>query len=313
VCYGITPLTGCILSALPLEDKDWNRDTFVESSWQETRNMNIDRRTVESFGQEWTRFDQSALSVLEREELFQKYFGIFPWHSLPPNAQGFDLGCGSGRWAALVAPRVGQLHCIDASEAALSIAQKTLGSETNCVFHHAGVDAIPLPDSSMDFGYSLGVLHHVPDTQAGIRSCVAKLKVGAPFLIYLYYALDNKPWWFRAAWKATDAARKRIADLPERQKEFVCDVTAAGIYWPLARASKVMEQVGLDVGNMPLSAYRTSSFYTMRTDARDRFGTRLEQRFTRVEIEMMMISAGLTDIRFRDDVPYWCAVGTKSA
>ena len=49
----------------------------------------------------------------------------------------------------------------------------------------------------------------------------------------------------------------------------------------------------------------------MRTDSRDRFGTPLEQRFTRNEIAAMMESAGLDDVRFSDRAPFWCAVGIK--
>ena len=48
----------------------------------------------------------------------------------------------------------------------------------------------------------------------------------------------------------------------------------------------------MNVGNIPLSAYRTKSFYTMRTDSLDRFGTRLEHRFTKEKIEAMMRSMG---------------------
>jgi len=50
----------------------------------------------------------------------------------------------------------------------------------------------------------------------------------------------------------------------------------------------------------------------MRTDARDRFGTPLEQRFTRKQIESMMQSAGLIDIKFSESAPYWCVVGLKA-
>jgi hypothetical protein len=50
----------------------------------------------------------------------------------------------------------------------------------------------------------------------------------------------------------------------------------------------------------------------MRTDALDRFGTRLEQRFTRDEIKQMMRNAGLENIRFSDSKPFWVAVGFKS-
>ena len=49
----------------------------------------------------------------------------------------------------------------------------------------------------------------------------------------------------------------------------------------------------------------------MRTDALDRFGTRLEQRFTKNQIQKMMEVAGLRDIVFSNKVPYWCAVGTR--
>jgi hypothetical protein len=49
----------------------------------------------------------------------------------------------------------------------------------------------------------------------------------------------------------------------------------------------------------------------MRTDALDRFGTRLERRFTADQIKDMMEKAGLNRIKFSDSAPYWCAVGYK--
>ena len=48
----------------------------------------------------------------------------------------------------------------------------------------------------------------------------------------------------------------------------------------------------------------------MRTDALDRFGTRLEKRFTRKEIAQMMKLAGLERIAFSDS-PCWCAMGYR--
>ena len=72
-----------------------------------------------------------------------------------------------------------------------------------------------------------------------------------------------------------------------------------------------MEKLNLNVSNFPLSSYKNLSFYTMRTDALDRFGTRLEQRFTRDEIKIMMENAGLENIKFSNSKPYWVAVGYK--
>lgn len=264
---------------------------------------------VDGFGDEWTRFDQSELSSEELKRLFESYFLIFPWEDLPEQATGFDLGCGSGRWAKLVAPRVGKLHLIDPSKA-IDVAKANLADIGNCEFHKAGVDEIPLPDGSCDFGYSLGVLHHVPDTEAGIRKCVSKLKKGAPFLLYLYYRFDNRPAWFRAIWMISDQFRRIVSRLPNGLRYLASQVLAAIVYYPLAKTAKILEKFGMSVGSFPLSQYRNSSFYVMRTDALDRFGTRLEKRFTKSEIAKMMIESGLKDIRFGDEI-FWTAVGTK--
>ena len=274
------------------------------------KSNNLDAKTVEGFGDEWERFDQSELSTAERKRIFNSYFSIFPWNTLPVNAVGFDLGCGSGRWAKEVALRVGKLHCIDPSSA-LAIAKQNLTDRINCEFHAASVDSIPLDDARMDFGYSLGVLHHVPDTAAGIAACVAKLKSGAPFLVYLYYAFDNKPMWFRVMWRASDVLRKVVSRLPHTLRFVASQILAVWVYWPLARSANVLEKLGVNVSNIPLSSYRKNSFYTMRTDALDRFGTQLEQRFTKKQIQEMMALAGLDRIEFSDAVPYWCAVGYK--
>ncbi len=170
---------------------------------------------------------------------------------------------------------------------------------------------MPIEDSSMDFGYSLGVLHHVPDTQAGIAACVKKLKPGAPFLVYLYYAFDNRPWWFRAIWRLSDVLRTMVSRFPHGLRYFSSQFLALLVYLPLARFSWVMEKAGIDVSNFPLSAYRNLSFYTMRTDALDRFGTRLEQRFSHEQIKSMMEQAGLERVEFSASEPFWCAVGYR--
>lgn len=273
--------------------------------------QNIDERVVAGFGREWATFDQSALPDAEHERLFAAYFSVFPFDRLPADAEGFDLGCGSGRWAAKVAPRVGTLHCVDPAAEALEVARRRMAGATNVRFHLASADTLPFADASQDFGYSLGVLHHIPDTQAALDDCVRKLKPGAPFLVYLYYRFDNKPAWFKAVWGASDVVRRGVAHLPFAARKGVTSAIAAAVYWPVARATRVAEALGVNVENIPLSPYRRSSFYSMRTDALDRFGTRLEQRFTRAEVEAMMRSAGLTDIRFSDDVPYWVACGIK--
>ncbi len=271
---------------------------------------NIDREVVAGFGDEWSRFDQTSLTEDELGRMFDNYFSIFPWERLPTDAVGFDLGCGSGRWAKLVAPRVAKLYLFDPSAEALEVARRNLASADNCVFEVAGADNIPLADESCDFGYSLGVLHHIPDTEAGLRACVAKLKKGAPFLLYLYYSFDNRPIWFRAVWRTSDIIRQGVCRLPHSLRYGISQVFALAVYLPLARSAWAAEKLGMNVANFPLSQYRHNSFYVMRNDALDRFGTRLEQRFSKAEITAMMERCGLGDIVF-STTSFWTAVGIK--
>lgn len=245
----------------------------------------------------------------EAYKVFEEYFAFFTWDALPAGAEGFDLGCGIGRWARFVAQRVGRLNCVDPS-AAIEVARRNLADVDNVSFHQASVDAPRLLPGSQDFGYSLGVLHHMPDTAAAIRSCVELLKPGG-LLLYLYYAFDNRPCWFRAIWGVSDVMRRVIVRLPPDLKHVVTDAIAALVYWPLSRLARGLEKLDFNVGSWPMACYWDHSFYTLRTDARDRFGTPLEQRFTKDVIAAMMRDAGLVDIRFSEAAPFWCAVGVK--
>ena len=53
---------------------------------------NKDQKTVDEFGDEWERFDQSQLSEDEHQELFNRYFSVFPWKKLPENPYSVAVG-----------------------------------------------------------------------------------------------------------------------------------------------------------------------------------------------------------------------------
>lgn len=265
---------------------------------------NIDSRTVKGFGQEWSTFSQEPLSHAERKELFSKYFSLVDWSRKPRRA--LDMGCGSGRWALLAAPMVDELVAVDASPDALAVARRnvTLG---NVCFVQATPEALPFPDEHFDLIFSIGVLHHVPDTEGAIRSLAQKLRSGGTLLLYLYYAFDFRPAWFKILWRTTNAARWLISRLPFPFRYGLSQIIAVCVYWPLARSAKYLPVPD----SWPLKFYANRSFYVMRTDALDRFGTRLEKRFTRKQIVAMLEAAGLAEIRFSETAPYWVSTAKK--
>lgn len=273
---------------------------------------NIDKLTVDGFGDEWKQFNQSTLSELELRKAWNQYFDIFPFNTLPDNSEGFDMGCGSGRWARFVAPRVGILNCIDPSSKALTVAKNNLNEFKNINFFEGSVSDNILKESSQDFGYSLGVLHHIPDTLEGIKDCSKLLKKDAPFLLYLYYNLENRPFFFRLLWKISNLLRKFLSILPHKLKYIITSLIAIFVYYPLARIALLAEKMNVDVSNFPLVDYRNKPFYFMQTDALDRFGTRLEKRFSKEDISFMLKESGFKNISFSEGLPYWVCISFKA-
>ena len=271
---------------------------------------NLDKKTVDSFSDQWVRYDQSGMENKEAYKIYKNYFSIFPWDKLPKSAEGFDMGCGTGRWAKFVAPKVRKLHCIDPSNA-IKVAKKKLKKFDNIEYHQKSLDDSGLKLKSQDFGYLLGVLHYVPDAKAAIKSCSKLLKPGAPILLYIYYSLDNRPLWFKWLWVMSNFIRLIISKLPKFFNFLICDIIAFFIYYPFARISLMVEKIGIDCKNFPLHFYRNLSFYVMRTDSRDRFGSPLEKRYSKNEIRQMMTDAGLEKIKFKNSVPFWTVVGFK--
>ena len=102
-----------------------------------------------------------------------------------------------------------------------------------------------------------------------------------------------------------------ISNLPVKLKNIICDILALIIYFPLARLSLLLNLIKINYNFLPLSFYKDKSFYTMRTDCLDRFGTKLEKRFSLKEIKEMMENAGFINIINSDNELYWCVVGFK--
>lgn len=269
----------------------------------------IERKTINAFGKEWKKF--SDFSNEEIQKVGSEYFDIVDGNMINKESVVLDLGCGSGRWSKYIAPKVKWVEAIDAGDAVI-VAAKNLQEFSNVRITKASAENIPFADNSFDFIFSLGVLHHIYDTQAGLNSAVSKLKKGGYFLIYLYYALENRGFLYRLLFQLSNAGRKIISSLPDFLKMFLCDLIAVFIYMPFILLSRFLKLLNIDLyRKLPLAYYCDKSFYIIRNDALDRFGTPLEKRFTGIQIEQMMQQAGLGEIKFSENAPYWHAVGRK--
>jgi ubiquinone/menaquinone biosynthesis C-methylase UbiE len=276
----------------------------------ETPAGNIDNTVVDSFGEEWKKFNH--FSEAELENFGKMYFDILEEKMVNKNTYGIDIGCGTGRFTKYLADKIGFMEAVDPSEA-IFVADKLLAGKKNVRLSMASTDNIPFDNETFDFGMSIGVLHHIPDTQKALKDCVKKIKTGGYFYIYLYYNLDNRGKLFKYLLSLATGIRKRTSVFPLKLKKITCDIIAIFIYMPFVLSGRLLKTFGLKslAEKLPLSGYQDQTFFVIRNDALDRFGTSLEHRFSKKEIEEMMKNAGLDNITFSENIPYWHAVGKR--
>jgi ubiquinone/menaquinone biosynthesis C-methylase UbiE len=271
--------------------------------------QNVDEIVVKSFGDEWDKFNDFDDKEIDR--IGGEYFDIAE-RKLTKNSYVIDIGCGSGRWSKYLADKVGFIEAVDPSNA-IYVADRLLGNKKNVRLSQASSDSLPFDDNTFDFGMSVGVLHHIPDTKKALADCVKKIKRGGFFYVYLYYDFADRGFLFRSAFRMADLLRGWVSRMPSVPKKIICDMIALSVYMPMVVAGKAVASLGFKrfADKLPLSTYRNKSFYIMRNDALDRFGTTLEQRFSKSEIEEMMKGAGLAGIEFSNGMPYHHAIGQK--
>lgn len=288
--------------------KGKNRDIAVFS----TEGKNIDHIVVEEFGEEWLKFQEYTDDTIDK--FVKEYFEILDDTIVNKNTYAADIGCGTGRWTKYLCTRAGFVEAIDPSSAVIA-ADNLLGKIDNIRLTKASIETIPFDDETFDFAMSVGVLHHIPDTQKAMIDCVKKVKKGGYFYCYLYYNLDNRGWAFRSLFHITNMIRKVVSSFPAKLKRIVCDILAAVIYLPMVLLVRFTAFIGFKklADKLPLSPYKNKSFFVLRNDALDRFGTRLEQRFSKQEVIDMMKRSGLDNIIVGEMAPFYRAVGKRIA
>jgi SAM-dependent methyltransferase/uncharacterized protein YbaR (Trm112 family) len=264
---------------------------------------------IAGFDDEWTRFRE--VGTADQSQVFDLYFDLVPATWFASGLTVLDAGSGAGRWAHEVSQRGPRVIAVDLGRSIEVTRANTSPERVGCV--QADLRALPLARDAVDWAYSLGVLHHTEVPDLALANLVRSVRPGGLVLLYLYYALDQRGPLFRGVFQAVDLARRVISRQPRAAARAIATVIAATVYWPLARGGAIVERAGAPglAAKLPLSFYRHLSFATMRNDSLDRFGTRLERRYSREQMQELMRGAGLVDVRMSDSPPYWHGVGSK--
>ena len=258
-----------------------------------------------TFGAEWQRFPR----ILPEHGIeFSQYFDLVDVPGLA-GRRVCDLGCGIGRWSWFLKDACRELVLVDFSEA-IFVARHNLASAPNALFFLGDLTQLPFRPDFADLVVCLGVLHHLPT--CALDEVRALGRFSPTLLVFLYYALDNRPRSWRALLAFVTALRLRLSRVHSaRARSGATWALALGVYLPLVAIGRALRPFGLD-RFVPLHEfYRGKSLQRIRQDVYDRFFTRIEQRFDRNSILSLRDAFG--EVAVSERPPFWhfvCRRGT---
>jgi SAM-dependent methyltransferase len=179
---------------------------------------------VQNFGFEWNIHAKTQLDNTdsdESERTFRTKTGFTP--ELLRGKRVLDVGCGMGRFSDVASRWGATVVGIDLSRA-VDAAQRNIGARENVHIAQADIFQLPFREGTFDFIFSIGVLHHTPNTKAAFDNLPKLLRKNGKIAIWLYTSYGGSQWRF------SDIYRIFTPQLPKRLL-YSLSYTAVPLYY----------------------------------------------------------------------------------
>jgi len=139
---------------------------------------------VDSFSFEWRKHSRTQVTDLaDAIATFQAKTGITSDEMKGKTI--LDVGCGAGRFTQIAAIFGGKVIGVDMSDS-VAVAIANTRQFMNSEIRKADLHNLPFKDNSFDIIFSIGVLHHTPNTRKAFQSLYRLLKPGGIMAIWVY-------------------------------------------------------------------------------------------------------------------------------
>ncbi len=250
----------------------------------------MDKRTQRSFGYQWTVFG-------EMQEQFEADFLNYIHPIGPdffPGKRGLDAGCGYGRHVYHAARFGARMVGLDFSRA-IERAHDVTASLDNVRVVQGDIANPPFRPGAFDFVYSLGVLHHLRDPEAGFRALLALVRPGGAAFIWVY----SKSRGFTNA--VLEAARAITARLPLPITRALSWLGAAIDWVGFIQPYRLLRRLfgpGIDRLTLPrIRVYARYPFQVCYADWFDRLSAPVRFYYNEQDLQQWAQRAGLTNVR----------------
>ena len=143
---------------------------------------------VESFGEEWHLFKRVKNDRMQMSKDEMKNYLSLEQKDIEGKLI-LEIGCGAGPYLEVSAANYNAHHVfgVDLSRA-VDAAYENVGHLENVTVIQANLFKLPFRDEYFELMYSLGVLHHTPDTKEAFKAVCKKVKEGGVASVWVYGA-----------------------------------------------------------------------------------------------------------------------------
>jgi ubiquinone/menaquinone biosynthesis C-methylase UbiE len=270
---------------------------------------------ADSFGAQWKTFARSQLDSDEFHDSGIRFDSELGWKECLRNKVIVEFGSGAGRFID-VASRRGAALCIglDITDA-VDAAQENLGDRANVLIVQGDILNPPIRSESCDYCYSIGVLHHMPDPEAGFEQLVKTAKVGGEVGVGLYEnSLYERPQrnslkvattellWALNAWRC-EMFRTVTTRLPEPMLLAYCKTVIPVLH-------EVNKIPGLRYVRylLPSTCYRDLPAICSMVDTHDTYATKIVHQYRARDAFQWFARRGLSEIALHNSRAGWVSL-----
>ena len=258
-------------------------------------------RTIKDFGEQWLRYRDNE-GYYGSLELFADIVYPFLKTNQVRGCKVAEIGSGSGRIVNMLlqagASRVIAVEPSAAFDVLCSNIEQR--EKVTCLKIHGE----ELPEyGDLDYVFSIGVLHHIPDPKPVIEAAFRALRPGGKFLVWLYGKEGN-----RLYLTIIQPLRLLTKKIPH--------FTLVSLVWILYYA--LMMYIHLcHIFPLPLRAYLMTIYERMPAEKRrliiyDQLNPAYAKYYTRVEAEKLLSDGKFGNVQVHHRHGYsWTAIGTK--
>ena len=258
-------------------------------------------RTIKDFGKQLLRYSDNE-GYYGSLELFSDILSPFLKTEDLKNCKAAEIGSGVGRIVnMLLESGVQHVVAVEPSDAFAVLVRNIRNPEKVTCLKITG-DRLPAY-GDLDYIFSIGVLHHIPDPKPVVEAAFKALRPGGHFFVWLYGKEGNESYL---------ALIKPLRILTRKLPHLVLASLVWLIYHPLNLYIRLCHRIPLPLREYLLSIFEKMSPEKRRLIIYDQLNPAYAKYYTKQEAIKLLEDGGFVSVRVHHRHGYsWTVMGTK--